>query len=101
MESLAEKLRKQDENMLKNNPTVANMEYYKIFNYKERVAARCSGEYRCHLCNDIIFYTDILNLEDALEYGIAPLMVCSYCRHSHNASFQEKKTKYHDRLNPN
>jgi len=88
--SPAERLRKQDEDILKNNPTIANLEYYQIFNYRERVAARCDTEIKCHLCDKIIFYTDILNLEEV----ISPQMICESCRNIHNSSFQKKKADF-------
>ncbi len=92
MTSLAERFKKQDDEMLK-NPAIASLDYYKIFNYRERVAARCGAEIRCHLCDNIIFYTDILNLEEGISYR----MICESCRNIYNKSFQAKKADLRSR----
>ena|ERR1041385_4293215 len=88
--NIGEKIRRMDADLLKNNKMVQNMPYYKVFSFQERTAAKCDGEVRCHLCNAVLFYTDIMNFDD-MYFPLLPNMICARCKKTYKRSYDKKK----------
>lgn len=92
---LAESFKKTDEIML-SQYEIAKLPYFQTFTYEERTAAKARIEYRCHLCNVIVFWTDVWDIEDAFMIPFS--IVCSMCRQKHGDSFKAKKEKYFEKI---
>ena len=73
--------------------SIPDLPYYKIFTPDEREAAKASIEYRCDLCNEVVFYSDLWNIRDHFPMTIC----CRTCRSKNVASFNAKREKYFDK----